>query len=75
MRRNPTDKVNELLAADNSFAVVTAAHTLTKRTRNNEQERYKAKQLLVRLLYQRKWDKMQSLIDLKKPTKIDSKSG
>ena len=57
------DKVNDLLAADNSFAVVTAAHILTQRTRNNDQERYQAKQLLVRLLYQRKWDK-QRVIDL-----------
>jgi len=57
------DKVNELLAADNSFAVVTATHILTQRTRKNDDERYKAKQLLVRLLYQRKWDK-QRVIDL-----------
>ena len=57
------DKVNDLLAADNSFAVVTAAHILTQRTRNNDQERYQAKQLLVRLLYQRKWDK-QRVIDM-----------
>jgi hypothetical protein len=57
------DKVNELLAADNSFAVVTATHILTQRTRKNDEERYKAKQLLVRLLYQRKWDK-QRVIDL-----------
>ncbi len=41
------DKVNELLAADNSFAVVTATHILTQRTRKNDAERYKAKQLLV----------------------------
>jgi hypothetical protein len=57
------DKVNELLTADNSFAVVTATHILTQRTRKNDEERYKAKQLLVRLLYQRKWDK-QRVIDL-----------
>ena len=57
------DKVNELLAADNSFAIVTATHILTQRTRKNDQERYQAKRLLVRLLYQRKWDK-QRVIDL-----------
>ena len=57
------DKVDELLAADNSFAVVTATHILTQRTRKNDQERYQAKRLLVRLLYQRKWDK-QRVIDL-----------
>jgi hypothetical protein len=43
--------------------VVTATHILTQRTRKNDEERYKAKQLLVRLLYQRKWDK-QRVIDL-----------
>jgi len=57
------DKVDELLAADNSFAVVTATHILTQQTRKNDQERYQAKRLLVRLLYQRKWDK-QRVIDL-----------
>ena len=57
------DKVDELLAADNSFAVVTATHILTQRTRKNDRERYQAKRLLVRLLYQRKWDK-QRVIDL-----------
>ena len=57
------DKVNELLAADNSFAIVTATHIMTQRTRKNDQERYQAKRLLVRLLYQRKWDK-QRVIDL-----------
>jgi len=55
--------VDELLAADNSFAVVTATHILTQQTRKNDQERYQAKRLLVRLLYQRKWDK-QRVIDL-----------
>jgi hypothetical protein len=57
------DHLDKLLAADNSFAVVTATHILTQRTRKNDQERYKAKQLLVRLLYQRKWDR-QRVIDL-----------
>ena len=57
------DKVDELLATDNSFAVVTATHILTQRTRKNDEERYQAKRLLVRLLYQRQWDK-QRVIDL-----------
>ena len=57
------DKVNELLTADNSFAIVTATHILTQRTRKNDEERYQAKRLLVRLLYQRNWDK-QRVIDL-----------
>jgi flagellar biosynthesis/type III secretory pathway protein FliH len=57
------DKVDELLTMDNSFAMVTATHVLTQQTRKNAVERYKAKQLLVRLLYQRQWDK-QRIIDL-----------
>jgi len=46
---------------DNSFAVVTATHILTQQTRKNAVERYKAKQLLVKLLYQRKWDKQRMI--------------
>lgn len=57
------DQLDNLLEADNSFAVVTAIHILTQRTRRNDEERYQAKRLLVRLLYQRKWDK-QRVIDL-----------
>ncbi len=57
------NKVDELLKMDNSFAVVTATHILTQQTRKNAVERYKAKHLLVRLLYQRQWDK-QRIIDL-----------
>jgi hypothetical protein len=57
------DQLDNLLEADNSFAVVTATHILTQRTRRNDEERYQAKRLLVRLLYQRKWDK-QRVIDL-----------
>jgi len=57
------DMVNELLTMDNSFAVVTATHIMTQQTRKNAVARYKAKQLLVRLLYQRQWDK-QRIIDL-----------
>ncbi len=57
------DMVNELLTMDNSFAVVTATHIMTQQTRKNVVARYKAKQLLVRLLYQRQWDK-QRIIDL-----------
>ena len=57
------DQLDNLLEADNSFAVVTATHILTQRTRRNDEERYQAKRLLVRLLYQRKWDK-QRVINL-----------
>ena len=57
------DQLDKLLLADNVFAVVTATHILTQRTRKNDDERYEAKRLLVRLLYQRNWDK-QKVIDL-----------
>lgn len=48
---------------DNAFALITAAHILTQKTRKNQQERYQAKLSLIRLLYQRQWDK-QRIIDL-----------
>lgn len=57
------DQLDEMLAADNVFAVVTATHILTQRTRKNDDERYEAKRRLLRLLYQRYWDK-QKVIDL-----------
>jgi len=57
------DSLDALLVEDNSFAFITAAHILTQRTRKNHQERYTAKHHLVRLLYQRRWDK-QRVLDL-----------
>jgi hypothetical protein len=57
------DQLEALKASENSFAIVTVTHILTQQTRKNDNERYEAKQLLVRLLYQRKWDK-QRVIDL-----------
>lgn len=57
------DQLEALKASENSFAIVTATHILTQQTRKNDHKRYEAKQLLVRLLYQRKWDK-QRVIDL-----------
>ena len=57
------DRVDELLAIDNAFALITAAHILTQRTRKESQARYEAKLRLVRLLYERQWDK-QRIIDL-----------
>jgi hypothetical protein len=57
------DQLEALKASENSFAIVTATHILTQQTRKNDDERYEAKQLLVRLLYQRNWDK-QRVIDL-----------
>lgn len=57
------DRLEELQISENSFAIVTATHILTQRTRKNATERYQAKWLLVRGLYQRNWDK-QRVIDL-----------
>ena len=57
------DKINELLVLDNAFALITAAHILTQQTRKKDLARFEAKLRLVRLLYQRHWDK-QRVIDL-----------
>jgi Domain of unknown function (DUF4351) len=57
------DKVDELLASDNAFALITAAHILTQQTRKKNQARFEAKLRLVRILYQRHWDK-QRVINL-----------
>ena len=52
-----------LLASENAFCLITAAHILTRQTRKEHQERYEAKLRLVRILYKRHWDK-QRVIDL-----------
>jgi hypothetical protein len=57
------DKVDELLASDNAFALITVAHILTQQTRKQEQARFEAKLKLIRMLYQRQWNK-QRVIDL-----------
>ncbi len=57
------DKLEALLVSDNAFGWITAAHILTQKTRKQHQERYKAKLRLVRILYQRHWNK-QRIIDL-----------
>jgi len=57
------NKLDELLASDNAFGWITAAHILTQQTRKQHQERYEAKLRLVRILYERHWDK-QRVIDL-----------
>ena len=54
---------DELLQEDNPFALVTAAHLLTQRTKDAPQARHAAKRMLVRLLYQRNWDR-QRVLDL-----------
>jgi hypothetical protein len=45
------------------LALVTAAHLLTQQTRGRHVERYAAKWRLMRLLYERNWDR-QRVIDL-----------
>ena len=60
---NYDEKLDELLASDNAFGLITAAHILTRQTRKEHQERYEAKLSLVRILYKRHWDK-QRVIDL-----------
>jgi hypothetical protein len=52
-----------LLINPNPFALVTAAHLLTRQTKRNPQQRYAAKWRLAKLLYERDWDK-QRIIDL-----------
>jgi len=46
-----------LTAHDNPFAILTVAHILTKRTKKKPQARYDAKFRLIRMLYQRGWEK------------------
>ncbi len=57
------DKLDELLASDNAFGWITAAHILTQKTRTQDQERYNAKLRLLRILYDRHWEK-QRVINL-----------
>jgi len=56
-------QLEELLKNPNPFALVTAAHLLTQRTRKNVKARYRAKWQLAKLLYERDWGKQQ-IIDL-----------
>ena len=46
-----------LLADPNPFALVTAAHLLTRRTRGRPRQRMAAKWQLIRLLYERNWSR------------------
>jgi hypothetical protein len=56
-------QLEKLLKNPNPFALVTAAHLLTQRTRKDVQARYAAKWQLAKLLYERDWGKQQ-IIDL-----------
>ena len=50
-------KIDELLTLDNAFGLLTAAHLLTQQTRQNNNERFNAKLRLIRLLYERQWER------------------
>jgi hypothetical protein len=54
-------RLDELQAHPNPFALVTAAHLLTRRTRGEPQRRYEAKLRLIRLLYRQGWARQQVL--------------
>jgi predicted transposase YdaD len=49
--------MDALLADANPFALVTAAHLLTQQTKHRPYQRRHAKWRLIKLLYQRDWDK------------------
>ncbi len=49
--------LEELLAMDNAFALITVAHILTQRTKNQDEKRFAGKLRLIRILYQRNWSK------------------
>jgi len=49
--------IDELLTLDNAFGLITAAHLLTQQTRKKNEERYNVKLRLIRLLYERQWER------------------
>ncbi|MFT3801176.1 MAG: transposase [Burkholderiaceae bacterium] len=57
------DDIDGLLADPNPFAIVVAAHLLTRRTRGRPRQRQAAKRRLVRLLYERGWSRLR-VVDL-----------
>ena len=54
-------QLDALLDHANPFALVTAAHLLTRQTRRNPTSRFEAKRRLVRLLYERGWGRRRVL--------------
>jgi hypothetical protein len=50
-------QIETLLADDNPFALIVAAHLLTQATRRDKNARYRAKLKLIRILYERGWDR------------------
>jgi len=57
------NRLAQLLEHENPFALVTAAHLLTQKTRQQMHRRRQLKWRLTKLLYQRNWDR-QRIIDL-----------
>jgi hypothetical protein len=49
--------LDTLTANDNPFAILTAAHFLTKRTAKTPKDRYDLKFKVIRMLYERNWEK------------------
>jgi hypothetical protein len=56
-------RLTELQRNSNPFALVTAAHLMTLRTRHDDQRRFAAKRQLVKLLYAQGWNR-QRVINL-----------
>ena len=56
-----TADLEALLADPNPFALVAAAHHLTRNTRHDPARRFTAKRRLVRLLYERNWTRQRIL--------------
>ena len=54
-------RLEQLQEDANPFALVTAAHLLTRRTRGDTERRYEAKLRLTRLLYRQGWERQQVL--------------
>lgn len=54
-------RLEQLQEDANPFALVTAAHLLTRRTRGDAERRYEAKLRLIRLLYRQGWARQQVL--------------
>lgn len=54
---NYEPQLESLMTSNNAFALLTAAHLITKRTKHNPQARKESKLTLVRLLYKNSWKK------------------
>ena len=55
------EQVEQLESCKNPLALVTLAHLRTRQTQKLPQERFEAKLQLIRLLYQRSWERQQIL--------------